>query len=106
MGTGIANETRHDFTNRVAVVTGGAQGIGLAVVKLLLEAGARVAIWDMDVAEMASAAGTPASGDRFFTQICDQSDWEAVQRAILATEATFGRIDILVNNAGIASCQL
>ena len=98
----MANETRHDFTKRVAVVTGGAQGIGLAVVKRLLDAGASVAIWDMDVTEMERAAGTLVPRDRLFTQRCDQSDWEAVQRATAATETAFGRIDILVNNAGIA----
>jgi 2-dehydro-3-deoxy-L-rhamnonate dehydrogenase (NAD+) len=98
----MANETRHDFTKRVAVVTGGAQGIGLAVVIRLLDAGASVAIWDIDVAEMKLAAERLASGDRLLTLRCDQSDWEAVQRAAAATEAAFGRIDILVNNAGIA----
>ncbi len=98
----MANEIRHDFTKRVAVVTGGAQGIGLAVVKRLLDAGASVAIWDMDVAEMERAAGTLVPSDRLFTQRCDQSVWDDVQHAAAATEATFGRIDILVNNAGIA----
>lgn len=98
----MAKVTRHDFTNRVAVVTGGAQGIGLAVVTRLLDAGASVAIWDVDVAEMERAAVTLGPRDRLFTQKCDQSDWEAVQHAVAATEATFGRIDILVNNAGIA----
>lgn len=98
----MVNETRHDFTERVAVVTGGAQGIGLAVVKRLLDAGARVAIWDMDVTEMERAAGTLVPSDRLLTQRCDQSVWEDVQHAAEATKAAFGRIDILVNNAGIA----
>jgi 2-dehydro-3-deoxy-L-rhamnonate dehydrogenase (NAD+) len=98
----MTNETRHDFTKRVAVVTGGAQGIGLAVVKRLLAAGASVAIWDMDVAEMERAAGSLVPRERLFTQRCDQSVWDDVQVAAAATEAAFGRIDILVNNAGIA----
>jgi 2-dehydro-3-deoxy-L-rhamnonate dehydrogenase (NAD+) len=98
----MANETRHDFTNRVAVVTGGAQGIGLAVARRLLDAGATVAIWDMDAAEMDRAAQTLASGDRLLTLQCDQSVWDDVQKAATDTEAAFGRIDILVNNAGIA----
>ena len=49
----MTHETPHDFTNRVAVVTGGAQGIGLALVQRRLAAGARVAFRDSDVAEMA-----------------------------------------------------
>ena len=52
----MANKTLHDFTDRVAVVTGGAQGIGLAAVRRLLAGGAQVAIWDVDKAEMARAA--------------------------------------------------
>ena len=72
----MANATRHDFTNRVAVVTGGAQGIGLAVVKRLLDGGASEAIWDMDVAEMERAAGTLMPRDRLLVQRCDQSVWD------------------------------
>jgi NAD(P)-dependent dehydrogenase (short-subunit alcohol dehydrogenase family) len=98
----MANETRHDFTGRVAVVTGGAQGIGLAVVRRLLGSGAQVAIWDMDVAEMARAAAALDVGGRLITCHCDQSSWDDVEKAAAATEAAFGRIDILVNNAGIA----
>ena len=48
--------SKHDFSDRVAVVTGGAQGIGLAVVRRFLDSGARVAIWDVDVSEMQKAA--------------------------------------------------
>lgn len=98
----MANSTGHDFTNRFAVVTGGAQGIGLAVARRLLQAGASVAIWDMDAAEMARAAEALGAGDRLLTLTCDQASWDAVAAATAATEAAFGRIDILVNNAGIA----
>jgi NAD(P)-dependent dehydrogenase (short-subunit alcohol dehydrogenase family) len=98
----MANETRHDFTDRVAVVTGGAQGIGLAVVRRLLVGGSRVAIWDMDAPEMARAAKALGAGDRLLTLQCDQSKWEDVEKAAAATDTAFGKIDILVNNAGIA----
>ena len=98
----MANETRHDFTGRVAVVTGGAQGIGLAVVRRLLAAGAQVAIWDVDAAEMTRATAALDAGERLLARACDQSVWDNVQQAAAATEAAFGRIDILVNNAGIA----
>jgi 3-oxoacyl-[acyl-carrier protein] reductase len=98
----MVKETRHDFTGRVAVVTGGAQGIGLAVVRRLLASGAQVAIWDMDGAEMARAASALAAAERLITVPCDQSVWEDVRQATATTEAAFGRVDILVNNAGIA----
>lgn len=95
-------ETGFDFTGRVAVVTGGAQGIGRAVVDRLIASGARVAIWDMDLPAMAATAQDLQAGARLVTLRCDQSRWEEVEAAAQATEAAFGRIDILVNNAGIA----
>jgi 2-dehydro-3-deoxy-L-rhamnonate dehydrogenase (NAD+) len=98
----MANETRHDFTGRVAVVTGGAQGIGLATVRRLLASGAQVAIWDNDASEMARATSALDAEGRLIACPCDQSVWEDVHKAAAATEAAFGRIDILVNNAGIA----
>jgi len=79
------------LTGRVAVVTGGAQGIGLAVVTQLKAAGAQVAIWDMQ----------PSQAADFATQ-CDISDMASVTAARDATEAALGSIDILVNSAGIA----
>ena len=74
-----------DFTGRTAVVTGGAQGIGAAIVKRLEASSAKVRIWDLD--------GSPR---------VDVSDDSSVQKALQATLADLGRIDILVNNAGIA----
>jgi 3-oxoacyl-[acyl-carrier protein] reductase len=94
--------TPFDFSHRVAVVTGGAQGIGLAAVRRFLAGGAKVAIWDVDAAQMNATARDLAAGDRLMTVTCDQSRWEDVEAAAKATEAAFGRIDILVNNAGIA----
>lgn len=98
----MANQTRYDFTGRVAVVTGGAQGIGLAATSRLFASGAQVAIWDRDVDAMARAATALGADGRLLTQACDQSAWEDVEEATAKTLATFGRIDILVNNAGIA----
>lgn len=91
-----------NLTGRFAVVTGGAQGIGLAVTRRLLDSGASVAIWDMDTEEMDRAAAALGVGGRLKTVACDQSDWQAVSSAAAETERAFGRIDILVNNAGIA----
>jgi 3-oxoacyl-[acyl-carrier protein] reductase len=76
---------RLDFAGRTAIVTGGSQGIGAAIVKRLEQSGARVSVWDLDGSPKVDVAD-PASVDK------------ATQRAI----AELGRIDILVNNAGIA----
>jgi 2-dehydro-3-deoxy-L-rhamnonate dehydrogenase (NAD+) len=74
-----------DFAGRAAVVTGGAQGIGAAIVKRLEASGAKVRIWDLDASPRV-----------------DVSDDSSIQKAVKATLADLGKIDILVNNAGIA----
>ena len=74
-----------DFAGRTAVVTGGAQGIGAAIVERLQASGARVATWDLE--------GSPK---------VDVSDPASVSSAAKAALAALGRIDILVNNAGVA----
>lgn len=89
-----------DFTNRTAIVTGGAQGIGEAVARRLSSGGARVAIWDMDH-ELAKATATDIGGGAFANQV-DIADWESVQNAFATTIEAFGRADILVNSAGVA----
>jgi NAD(P)-dependent dehydrogenase (short-subunit alcohol dehydrogenase family) len=74
-----------DFKGRTAVVTGGMQGIGAAIVKRLEASGARVAVWDLD------------HKDR-----TDVADLSSIERALARTLKQLGKIDILVNNAGIA----
>ena len=92
----------YDFSGRVAVVTGGAQGIGRAVVERLLSGGAAIAIWDVngDIAE--TTARELAGSGKVIAQAVDVSDYASVEKARDATLAALGKIDILVNSAGIA----
>jgi 3-oxoacyl-[acyl-carrier protein] reductase len=90
----------YDLNGQVAVVTGGAQGIGLAVARRLHASGAHVCLWDMDGALAASAAAT--LGDRAEGAALDVTDAAAVQALADATAARLGRIDVLVASAGIA----
>ena len=89
-----------DFQGQIAVVTGGAQGIGRAVAERLAESGARVCIWDRDWDR--AQATSQEIGRETFAVCVDQSDWAAVENALRTTEAQVGPIDVLVNNAGIA----
>lgn len=89
-------------TTPVAVVTGGARGIGLAVAQWFLQHGWRVALWDIDTATLAAAEQRLADPQRVLALGCDVSQPEQVDRATAATGEHFGRIDALVNNAGIA----
>jgi 2-dehydro-3-deoxy-L-rhamnonate dehydrogenase (NAD+) len=91
-----------DLTGRRAVVTGGAQGIGLAVAKRLLASGATLSLWDRDEALVRQTASQLAPGGRVHIAIVDQSDDDAVLGATTETEAALGGIDILVANAGVA----
>ena len=89
-----------DFTNRTAVVTGGAAGIGYAIAQRLVGSGARVALWDRDADALARAHA--ALGGGTVVQALDVADADAVARAAAATEAALARIDVLVCSAGIA----
>ena len=85
--------------NRVAVVTGAARGIGLAVAKNFLSQGYRVALLDIDAAALAQAS--KALGD-VLAVACDVADPVQVKTAFDQVAAKYGRIDALVNNAGMA----
>lgn len=96
------SKTRFDFSGDVAVVTGGAQGIGEACVRRIAEDGGAVAIWDVaDQAGQALAAGLGAAGASVVYLHCDVSSKVSVDAALAATLQAFGRVDQLVNNAGI-----
>jgi NAD(P)-dependent dehydrogenase (short-subunit alcohol dehydrogenase family) len=89
-----------DLNGRCAVVTGGAQGFGRAITERFVASGARVAIWDHDIAFAERTA--KEIGDAVIAVQVDVSDLAAVEQARDATLKAFGKIDILVNNAGIA----
>jgi 3-oxoacyl-[acyl-carrier protein] reductase len=93
---------RIDLSGRVAVVTGGARGIGRAVVERFLASGAAVAIWDRDEALAESTASELIGMGPIADFAVDVTDLAAVERARDATIGAYKRIDILVNNAGIS----
>ncbi len=93
--------TRYDFSGRAAVVTGGAQGIGRAIVERLLSGGAAVAIWDRQKEAADATADQLKTQGKVVALALDVSDENAVAAARDATIKALGKIDILVNNAGI-----
>jgi len=90
-----------DLNGRVAVITGGAQGIGLAIAQRLLQSGARAILWDVDAHALNKAAGELSSIGSVETRVVELTDDAAVAAASADALAKAGRIDILVNNAGI-----
>lgn len=89
-----------DFSGQVAVITGGAQGIGLAVCEELQRRGARIVIWDQD-AQLARQAAAELGADSLAIGV-DIADWNSVCAARDKTLEATGRVDILVNSAGVA----
>jgi glucose 1-dehydrogenase len=94
-----ARERSMRLENKVAIVTGGAHGIGLAVAKRYVAEGARVAIADVDAAAGEAAAKALGGHARFVAT--DVGDAQAAEHAVAETCRAFGDLDILVNNAGI-----
>ena len=86
-----------DLINKTAVVTGGAQGFGLAIVKRFLKSGAKVAIWDMDEKILSTV-----QDENILKIKTDVRNLESVRNATQKSILELGTIDILVNNAGIA----
>jgi len=92
---------KYDLNERIAVVTGGAQGFGLAVSERFIEAGAKVIIWDIDEGAIKKAQ-EKVNSENLTYQIVDVSDFENINKSLTEIENKYGKIDIFINNAGIA----
>ena len=91
-----------DLRDRVAVVTGGARGIGQAIARRALDSGAAVALWDADEAQGEAARRALAGLGTVSAVRVEVTDQASIDAAVAATLGAHGRIDILINNAGIA----
>ncbi len=89
-----------DLNGQVAVVTGGAQGIGFAIARRLIESGAKVSLWDRDAAMLDQAK--TALGPAASSVTVDITDLPGLEAAVTQTESAVGPISILVNSAGVA----
>ena len=91
---------KYNFNNRVAIVTGGAQGFGLAITKKIIQSGGKVVIWDIDN-DAIQKAKKELDSNNFDFQLVDVTDFKAIENSIKELENKFGKIDIFVNNAGM-----
>ena len=89
-----------DLNGQVAVVTGGAQGIGFAIAQRLIASGARVSLWDLNAAVLGQALA--ALGPNASSKVVDITDLAGLQDAHAQVETEIGAVSILVNSAGIA----
>jgi NAD(P)-dependent dehydrogenase (short-subunit alcohol dehydrogenase family) len=92
----------YDFKGRVAIVTGAARGLGLAITERLLAGGAAVAMWDANRAGLEEQAMRLKAKGKVNTAVVDVTDETQVASAATAVQKNLGRIDILVNNAGVS----
>jgi 2-dehydro-3-deoxy-L-rhamnonate dehydrogenase (NAD+) len=91
-----------DLHGKIAVVTGGARGIGRAIADRLLSSGASCSLWDLDATAANGAAKELAATGKVHTAQVDITNPDSVVAAAQATVRELGHVDILVNNAGIA----
>src|SRR5262249_32472753 len=89
------------LTGKGVLVTGGGSGIGLAVARLVLDEGAKVAITRRNEAKLKDAAATLQGGDRLVYHAADLGDAAQVKTLVERVTAKLGSIDVLVNNAGV-----
>ena len=99
----IRHMNQIDLNGQVAVVTGGAQGLGFAMAKRFVDSGAKVSLWDMDANSLDEAVAELGSAAR--SAIVNVTDPEAIAEAHRQTEADLGPVSILVNSAGVAGAN-
>jgi 2-dehydro-3-deoxy-L-rhamnonate dehydrogenase (NAD+) len=104
--TAATRMNKIDLTNRHAVVTGGAQGIGLSIAQRFLSSGASVTLWDRDRELLAATVKDLESHGTVDAVTADVTNADAVSKAAAATAEKLGKIDILVANAGISGPDL
>jgi 3-oxoacyl-[acyl-carrier protein] reductase len=92
---------RIDLHDRVAVITGGAQGLGYATALRMLESGASVMLWDIDSNRVEQARAELSARGNVAFAVVELTDDASIDKAVQATIERYGQIDILVNNAGI-----
>ena len=90
-----------DLKDRVAIVTGGAQGFGFAITERFIKSGAKVIIWDIDKKAADEAMEKLNTSDCSY-KIIDVQNFEEVNQTLIEIEKNLGKIDIFINNAGIA----
>ena len=90
-----------DLNDRVAIITGGAQGFGFAIAKRFISSGAKVIIWDINE-EVCKEAVKEIDSKNFTYKIVDVRNFKSVSNSILEVDKNFGKIDIFINNAGIS----
>lgn len=96
----------YDLNGRVAIVTGGGQGIGLTVAERILASGGKVSIWDRDQKLLQALDQNHTTTGQVQTLAVDIGDITAVEKATAAVINQFGKIDILINNAAIVGPNL
>ena len=92
---------KFDLTNKVAIITGGAQGFGFAISERFIQSGAKVIMWDIDE-DAAKKAKEKINSDNLSYQILDVTNSENIKKNLKKIENQFNKIDIFINNAGIA----
>ena len=92
---------KFDLSKKVAVITGGAQGFGLAITERFIQSGAEVIIWDIDE-EAAKKAVKKINSSNLNYQLVDASNYENIKKNLKLIDSNQGKIDIFINNAGIA----
>ena len=94
-----------DLAGRVAIVTGGVSGIGLAVAQRFADSGAALSLWDRDAAALARLAKELGAKSKVHTANVDVANYQQVVAAAKDTASALGKIDILVNSAGVAGAN-